>query len=276
MARFIGLLPVVPIALMASGSLAATLAPHRAVYDLALTSRSMDLIDGSGRIAMEFRQETCGTFDLDYRFVARFEREDATVVTDQQTVSAEDAAANTFTFTTRTFVDGAAAWVIRGKATNSDSSTRVELEEPEARSFDLPLSVFPSAHTMELIEKAKAGERIVETKLFDGDNEADKLLSTTAIITAVGEETSSDEGVGRVTDDAREVPEKLDGLRAWEVKEVYYNSDSDPDGLPLFETTYTLYENGISGEIAFETGDYGFAGTLTQLELFEVPDCRPQ
>lgn len=158
MARVIGPLMMIPAAFLATGSLAATLAPHRAVYDLVLTSKSMDLIDGSGRIAIELRQETCGTFDLDYRFIARFAREDATVVTDQQTVSTEDAVANTFSFTTKTFVDGAPAWVLQGKAIISGSSTRVELQEPETRSFNLPLSIFPSAHTMDLIEKAKAGE----------------------------------------------------------------------------------------------------------------------
>ncbi|ORE96979.1 MULTISPECIES: EipB family protein [Aurantimonadaceae] len=270
MSHVMGLLLTIPAVLAATGSIAASLAPHRAVYDLVLTSKSMDLLDGSGRIAIELRQGTCGTFDLDYRFVARFEREDATVVTDQQTVSTENTVANTFTFTTKTFVDGAPAWVIRGQATNSGSSTRVDLQEPEVRSIQLPLSVFPSAHTRELVEKAKAGESIVETRLFDGDNEADKLLSTTALITPIEEDSPSAERV------ARELPEELRGLQAWRVNEAYYNSDSDPEGLPLFQTTYTLFENGISGEIAFDTGDYGFAGTLTQLDLLAAPDCPRQ
>ena len=274
MLRVIGVWLVIHTVLIATGSVAATLAPHRAVYDIVLTSKSMDLVDGSGRIAIELRQETCGKFDLDYRFVARFEREDATVVTDQQTVSTEDNVANTFTFETKTFVDSAPAWVIRGKAVNSGTSTKVELEEPEVRSFELPLSVFPSAHTMELIERAKAGERIVETKLFDGDNEADKLLSTTAIISPVGDATSFGEGTGQADDVAREVPDELRGLQAWRVDESYYNSDSDPDGLPLFETTCILYENGVSGSIAFDTGDYGFSGALSSLHLLDGAGCN--
>ena len=72
------------------------------------------------------------------------------------------------------------------------------------------------------------------------------------------------------------MPEELRGLQGWRVNEAYYNSDSDPEGLPLFQTTYTLFENGISGEIAFDTGDYGFAGTLTQLDLLAAPDCPRQ
>nr|WP_323133129.1 DUF1849 family protein [Aurantimonas coralicida] len=116
----------------------------------------------------------------------------------------------------------------------------------------------------------------MESRLFDGDNEADKLLSTTAIITPVGKDASSGESGGQTNEAAREVPEELVGLQAWRVDESCYNSDSDPDGLPLFRTTYILYENGISGRIAFETGDYGFAGALTQLDLLETPACTPQ
>ncbi|MBC8130906.1 MAG: hypothetical protein H7Y08_11375 [Rhizobiaceae bacterium] len=50
----------------------------------------MALLGGSARIASKLERKSCERVDLDYRFGARFEREDATVVTDQQTVSVED------------------------------------------------------------------------------------------------------------------------------------------------------------------------------------------
>lgn len=160
------------------------LAPHQAVYNLSLASESSAIVDAEGRIAMELKTDKCGIYDLDYRFVARFQQEQEFTLTDQQTNSTENRAGTEFEFTTKTFVDGAPEKEIRGAARQDGDMTKVAMQSPVARQFDLPLSAFPMQHTAELIARAKAGERIVETKLFDGDDDAEKLLSSTAIITA--------------------------------------------------------------------------------------------
>jgi hypothetical protein len=176
----------------------------------------------------------CGKFDTDYRFVARFEREDRTVVTDQQTISVEDVSAGTFDFTTRTFVDNAAEAVLRGRAVNGEKGTQVSVEEPEKANFDLPLSVFPSAHTIDLIEKAKAGERFVQTPFFDGDIEQDMMLTTTAIITPTKPEGSGSERA--TTSTGEHVDGKLHGIASWRVTESYFDrhTDADGSGQPLY------------------------------------------
>lgn len=245
-----------------------SLAPHVAVYDLALLRKSGDLLDGSARIASRLERKSCGRVDLDYRFVARSEREDATVVTDQLTVSIEDDDAGTFSFTTRTFVDNEPESVIRGTASTTGAGTKVEIVEPEPGTFDLPVSVFPSAHMRDLIDKASAGERIVETRLYDGDNEAGKMLTTTAVITA-----ADDRSTAGTANRASNGLDGLDGLRRWRIDESFYNTDGAADGSALFRTIYTLYENGVSDDITIDTGDYAFAGSLFKLELGQAPQC---
>ncbi|MCW7546183.1 cell envelope integrity EipB family protein, partial [Aurantimonas litoralis] len=160
----------------------------------------------------------------------------------------------------------------RGSATNTDTRTRVEIAEPSAETFDLPLSVFPSAHTMDLIDRAIAGESFVETRLYDGDNEAGKLLTTTAIITPVQGEATPPAPAN--PDGSPSLVTAMRDMRRWRVAESYYNSDSKLDGLPLFQTSYILYENGVSDDIMIDNGDYAFSGSLSKLELASAPDCR--
>jgi hypothetical protein len=254
---------------------AAQLVPHRAVYELSLTRNSFDILGGSGRIAADVEMPACGKFDIDYRFVARFEREDKTVVTDQQTVSVEDVGAGTFDFTTKSFVDNAPEAVLRGRAVNGEKGTQVSVEEPEKAKFDLPLSVFPSAHTIDLIEKAKAGERFVQTTFYDGDIEADMMLTTTAIITPTKPEGSGPEKAETST--AEHVDGKLHGIPSWRITESYFDRHTDADGTgqPLYQTSYTLYENGISDNITIDNGDYAFAGSLAKLDVKTAPACPP-
>lgn len=244
---------------------ATPMAPHRAVYDLALSSQEGGISGAEGRIAMSISSKVCGDWNLDYRFVARFQQEQEITLTDQQTTSAETGNGAAFTFTTKTFVDGSPEKEVRGAARNDAGATRVSMEAPERKEFQLPLSRFPMQHTRELIQRALAGERIVETKLFDGDDDAEKLLTSTAVITPVdAAAAAASAGVG----------DKLKGMRSWRVSESYYNSDSDPDGMPVFQTSYELYENGVSDDLVLNFGTYSFSGSLKQLDLLDVPACN--
>jgi hypothetical protein len=270
------------------------LAPHQAVYNLSLASESSGIVDAEGRIAMALKTDKCGVYDLDYRFVARFQQEQEFTLTDQQTNSTENLAGTEFEFTTKTFVDGSPEKEIRGAARQEGETTKVAMQSPVARQFDLPRSAFPMQHTAELIAHAKAGERIVETKLFDGDDDAEKLLTSTAIITpnltpaagaaaatpkpaapASGKTApSSAPGEGAQPESTVAIQKLLAGLTSWRISEAYYNSDSDPDGMPVFQTSYVLYENGVSDSLRLDFGSYVLTGSLNQLDLFDATRCQ--
>lgn len=250
---------------------AAVLAPHHAVYELKL-SQSDDIVDGEGRIALVLRTDRCGVYDLDYRFVARYQQDEGITLTDQQTVSKEARDGKRFEFTTRTFVDGSPEKEIRGEAEHAGSGTKVEMREPVPKTFALPLSLFPMQHTAALIDRAKAGETFVEAALFDGNDDAEKLLTSTAILTPI--EKAGPPGPASASGEDAAILKSLDGLKAWRVVESYYNSDSNPDGLPVFETRYVLYENGVADDLVLDFGTYAFSGTLSKLELFDATACR--
>ncbi|MBC8131251.1 MAG: DUF1849 family protein, partial [Rhizobiaceae bacterium] len=73
---------------------------------------------------------------------------------------------------------------------------------------------------------------------------------------------------------APDIGGRLSGLQSWRISESYYNSDSDPDGMPVFQTSYRLYENGVSDELTLDFGTYAFEGVLSRLDLFDGTACR--
>ncbi|WP_062226156.1 EipB family protein [Aureimonas frigidaquae] len=247
---------------IAAQAWAAPLRPHQAVYDLSLSGQTEDILAVEGRIALTLNAKACGEYDLDYRFAARFHKDGETTVTDQRTRSVEADNGRAYRFETTTFVDGLDQGTVRGTASNAQDATTVSLQEPVIRDFSLPASHFPLDHTAMLIERARKGQRFVEARLFDGDPEAEKLMTTTSIILPAATGASGDKG------------RDFAGLASWTVDESYFNSDSDEDGLPIFRARYRLYENGVSDEMTLDFGDYALKGSLTSLTYLSAPDCR--
>ncbi|GGD89459.1 ATP-binding protein [Aureimonas endophytica] len=258
----------------AAAGAAMPFAAHQAIYDLKLSAQDSDIADANGRIAMKLDSNACGVWNLDYRFVARFRQEQEVTLTDLQTKSTENVPGQVFTFSTKTFVDGSPEKEIRGEARHDAGATRVAMEAPEKKEIVLPLSLFPVAHTQELIRRAANGERIVETKLFDGDDDAEKLLSSTAIIAPIQAKPTTAAAAPTADGAGSEIRAKLQNMAAWRVSESYYNSDSDPDGMPVFQTTYVLYENGVSDDLTLDFGTYSLSGSLKKLDLLDTPRCQ--
>ncbi|MBB3949829.1 EipB family protein [Aureimonas jatrophae] len=241
--------------------LAAELRTHEAVYDLKLAEPTDQISAVDARIALQLTKKECDSFGLDYRFVARFHQDDEVTVTDQSTRTHERTDGSQMTFTTQTLVDGTAQERVEGKASTAGASTTVIYSEPVQRESTIPSASFPLQHIARLIERAEAGERIVEAKLFDGDAEAEKGLTTTSIITS-----SAESPTAAIADAVR-------GLKSWLVTESYYNADSDDDGQPIFETRYRLFENGVSDELVMNFGAYTLEGRLTRLSYLEPVPC---
>jgi hypothetical protein len=266
--------------LMAAGTTdaaSADLALHRASYDLVLSQDASDIVGAEGRIAVEIKAD-CEAYDLDYRFVARFQQEQELVVTDQQTESRESLDGTWFEFETKTFVDSSPQDTVSGTATSEGGRTTVTFTQPGDHVVEIPLSLFPMQHTRSLIEKAQAGERIVETALFDGDDDPQKHLTSTAIIAPGGparpggSEAPATEPGEEPGTEARPA-DQLSELQSWRISESFYNTDSDGDGMPVFETAYTLYENGVSDDLVLRFDGYALEGGLASLELLDRPEC---
>ena len=251
---------------------AADLVPHRAVYDVSLAGEPADIDSVEGRIVVEMTRPDCETFELDYRFVARFISPQDVVVTDQQTKASETRSGDRFTFDMKTYVDGTESQRSIGTATSSGQTTTVAYEAPTAETVDIPLAAFPVAHTRTLIAAAEDGAFVHEAAIFDGDPDARKLTRSTAIISAApakDDQTAAEEKGDRTT-----FAQRLQGLDRWRVSEAYYSGAERADAEPDFRTAYTLYANGVSDDLTLSFDGYSLQGRLNELTYLDAPACE--
>lgn len=247
------------------------LAPHRAVYDLALESASdrSGISAIAGRMVYEFNGSACEGYTVTFRFVTQIETSDVSRLTDQQTTTFEDAGGESFSFVTKSFVDQNLDKEIRGTATTGDDVTKVELEKPEPSELDLAGTQFPTEHLIELIEKAESGETFYETTLFDGSEDADRVLTTTVI-------------VGKETDAGPSDPEAsalgdLTPQSYWPVNIAYFDGkEGGGEELPVYQISFKLHDNGVTRDLVMNYGEFAMTGRLVDLSMFEAPETCAQ
>lgn len=271
-ARLATIAVLAPTCLWAVQAGALPLAPHRAVYDLALDKASdrSGITGLSGRMVYEFNGSACEGYTVKFRFVTRIDTRDMSRLTDQQTTTFEDGDGKSFSFVTRSFVDSNPDREVKGAAAIDDGGVVVSLDKPKKATFELEKTQFPTQHLVELIGKASKGETFYETSLFDGSEDADRVMTTTVII-------------GKEEAPAQADPEKaaLDGLSAdpfWSVDIAYFDlSEADASGeeLPEYRISFKLHENGVTRDLVMDYGDFSMTGKLVDLSLFEAPkDCN--
>lgn len=243
------------------------LQPHRAVYDLTLSradeGANIDAL--SGRMVYEFTGSPCDGYTTTFRFVTRIQNGDNERVTDLQTTNFESADGKSFRFTNKTLVNGSMTEEVSGTARETGEATQVALTEPEAKSVTLEASRFPTVHMVEMLKKAEAGTNFYQTTIFDGSENADKVMATTVVIGKP--QTGTESGPGA------EAAAPLSGQRRWPVSIAYFDEGDAGEGLPTYRTTFLLYPNGITRDLLMDYGDFAITGKLTDLKLYDKPSC---
>lgn len=237
---------------------------HRAVYDLTLKKASdQSGITGiTGRMVYEFNGSPCEGYTVKFRFVTQIVTNDNTRLTDQQTTTFEDAEGKTFSFVTKSFVDQNLNKEVKGTATRELKGLKVDIDKPEKSSLELAATQFPTQHLVELIGKAEKGENFYQTNLFDGSEDANKVMATTVV---VGKRTDADK-----SDPEAPALAKLATDKYWPVDIAYFD-DSAKNGeeVPEYRISFKLHENGITRDLVMDYGDFSMTGKLVNLSLFD-------
>lgn len=261
------------ILLAAAGAVApasaAGLIPHRAVYDLALdnaTDRS-GITGISGRMVYEFNGSACDGYTVTFRFVTQIDTAEASRVTDQQTTTFEDGEGRNFNFVTRSFIDQSLDKELKGKATLTPEATVVSLQKPEAQEVELGATQFPTQHLLEMLKKAEDGETFYETSLYDGSEDADKVMTTTVIIGKEAQPKTNDPELSAIE------PIAKDGF--WPVDIAYFDTSGDEEGeeLPTYRISFKLHESGVTRDLTMDYGDFTMTGRLVNLSMFDAPEA---
>ena len=259
------LLPAV-LLLTSPASALPFLQPHRAVYDLALDKASdrSGITGLTGRMVYEFNGSPCEGYTVKFRFVTEIMTGDNTRLTDQQTTTYEDAAGKSFSFVTKSFVDQNLDKEVKGTATRGPMGTKVKLDKPDKNTLELAATQFPTQHLEELIDKAEKGASFYETNLFDGSEDANKVMDTTVIV---------GKPVPAASKDDPELPAlaKLGKDRYWPVDIAYFDPSDKTTGeeLPEYRISFKLHANGITRDLVMDYGDFSMTGKLVNLALFD-------
>jgi len=253
-------------ALAAPAMAAAPLVPHRAVYDLALDRASdrSGITGLTGRMVYEFNGSPCEGYTVKFRFVTQIDTSENSRVTDQQTTTFEEGNGQSFSFVTKSFTDQSLDRELKGTAKMEADGLKVTIDKPEKEDIELARTQFPTQHLVELIGKANTGETFYETNLFDGSEDADKVMTTTVVL---GKKTDARPG-----DPELAVLDKLAGEKYWPVDIAYFDLASDGgEELPQYRISFKLHENGLTRDLLMDYGDFSMKGKLVDLSVFDLP-----
>ncbi len=254
----------------ASPASAVDIAPHRALYNLSLESAktSSGVAGASGGMYYEWG-ETCDGWTVEQRFRLRLQyAEEGSVDVNSTLVTWESKDGQRYRFNERRVRNGDVEDDIHGEA-HLDGPGKggvAEFEKPEQSTLTLaPGVLFPTAHTLVLIERALAGDQFVSRKVFDGAA-VDNAGQITAVI---GPQLKPDPKAGKPLDSP------LLQRPSWRMSLAFFPADagtSDSD-TPDYELSMRLLDNGVSQDMSLDYGDYVLRAKLDEIEALPRPSC---
>lgn len=242
--------------------------PHRATYDLKLKSArwAANITSLRGRLVSEF-DDVCLGFTFNQRLVTDYMDAGGKTTSGNFWVSTyESADGAAYRFSLNNTVDGIPVEKSRGTASRKENgAVEVVFTLPDGKTTALPTGImFPTEFMGRIVAAARAGQRGISTKMFEGDGEG-KTYDTFAAIGRPREAAAGDLAVPG--------GDALKGLKAWPVTVSYYPAGQDQD-LPEYETSFTLFENGITSGVTLDYGDFTLLGTLSKIEPLRKTDCK--
>lgn len=255
------------------------LAPHRAIYDMSLgrSSASANVSDLRGRLVFDFSGSTCEGYSLNTRLVTEItDRDGKSLVTDLRSSTWEHAKGERFRFNSSQFLNQKLSEQVVGAAARGKNGgpVNIVIEKPKKRQAKVATgSMFPTQHSLAILEAAQGGRSVVQANIYDGSEKGTKYFETT---TFIGNPMPPGDGTGFKS---IENSERLDGLVSWPVSISYFESkENEPaansgEGTPTYELSFRLYANGVSRKLQIDYGKFSIAGELSRIDFFEPGKC---
>ncbi|WP_305987015.1 cell envelope integrity EipB family protein [Roseibium sp. MMSF_3544] len=269
------LLPVAATGATVSSKAGHKLVPHRAVYDMKLgeSDDNAGIAGLSGRMVYEFSGNSCDGYSVNFRFVTRFQNTDGgSQVTDLQTTSFEEPQAESYQFLSKTYVDQELVEETRGTARVGSDAKTVELKEPSEKSLEIGREVlFPTEHLLSVLKAAEEGVSFLTADIYDGAETGEKVYSTTTVIGA--------KAASPIKADADSPEASLAGLSYWPVTVAYFDpgaEDATGELTPVYQLSFWLFQNGVSGRLNLDYGDFSIKGKMAALEVYDEGNCSQQ
>ncbi|MFL7901849.1 cell envelope integrity EipB family protein [Azospirillum argentinense] len=247
----------------AAAGAAANILPHRAVYKMSLLSarNSSKVSDVRGRMLFEWA-DACDGWTTEQRFQLRFvyaEGDEMAMTTNYTTWEAKDG--QRYRFNVRKLINGEEDEEVRGDARLAkDGTGTAAFSKPEPQDMELPPNtMFPTAHTLAVLDHAGAGETFFNRVVFDGaDSEGATEVSTVIGAAAPIKEDGADP--------------LLKGKKAWPVRMAFFPLKSD-SAQPEYEMSLRLLQNGVAESMQIDYGDFTVNAILEKVEALPKSGC---
>ena len=247
--------------------------PHRAMYTLKLsgTRNGSRVSDISGRMLFSWADD-CHAWNVQQKMQTRFfysEGEVSDTVSDLISREAKDG--SNFNFHTRHTGEGTdKAEIYRGYANlnldgNGHGKGEAIYSGDNEKHINLSNTLFPAHHTLQLIERARKGEKFFSVNVFDGADEKgfseiSSFISKAIESKAVIEKTSSGK------------ENQLLNVKAWPIRMAFFAPHSET-GSPDYEMDMTLLDNGIIKTMTIDYGDYSMTADLVEVKALSPAKC---
>lgn len=276
----LGLMAILPTAACAAlpeaGSVTAarepratSLAAHRAVYDMSLegVEPGVGIVNVKGRMAVSF-SHTCESWTLNQlsRLTITYD-EGKPATSDLTFESRERFDGLGFRFQYGDYRDARPFEIAKGAVARDALAepARVGFRLPPGRRESLPAgTLFPTEHTLHLLEVAQRGETWARDKVFTGSG-LDSLALVTAFIGGPVKKPSEAWPAGA------DVSLRQD--RVWPMRLSFFPL-ADEDSVPDYEIDYQIQLNGVVRGFILDYGDFAIRSSLSVIEPIATPACR--
>jgi len=241
------------------------IAAHRALYTMSLAHSKTDsgVTGAQGTMGYQWGESCDGwTVEQRYKLTINYaESQDVNIVSNFVTWESKDGLH--YRFNQKESRNGTIDEEIRGSAQldGPGQGGTITFEKPTAQTMKLPPgALFPSAHTILLIQRAQAGDNFVSRQVFDGATVEGAVL-VSAVIGAKVEPDPND-------------PKKDAVLQrpGWRVRLAFFPADTNEEK-PDYELGMLLLDNGISRDMVIDYGDYTIKAKLDTIEALGKPHC---
>lgn len=274
------------------------IAAHRALYTMTLAHAKTDsgVTGAQGEMGYQWG-ETCDGWTVEQRYklaISYAESQDVNI--DSNFVTWESKDGLRYRFNQKETRNGTVDEEIRGSAEldGPGKGGTITFEKPQPQTMKLPPgALFPSAHTILLIQKAKAGENFVARQVFDGATVEGAVLVSAVIGKKVeadakpaADPKANPKSAADVKGAADPAPDTKNAAAApdpslndpvlqrpaWHIRLAFFPSDPNAE-TPDYELGMLLLDNGISRDMTIDYGDYTIRAKLAKIEALGKPHC---
>jgi len=266
-ASFLALLTLPPLAGGVVATARATeVMPHKAVYSLHNRESvgGDDNLSADGMMIFEWL-DTCDGWQVNQRAKLRLSGDRGETDFEWRQITWEAKDGHNYRYQSQEFQDGQKGEQRQGEVSlDSKGVPQLTMSSPDQSQSALPADILlPTAHSLRMLKAAAAGETYVSATVFDG-TVSEMPMQVGAAITPP---------MPPLPEQEKEFP-ALAKVPSRVVDLAFFLKDNDPAGMPDFEQSMRLYDNGVIGHMSFPFAGVDMVGDLVKLDPTPAGKCK--